>query len=565
MVRVVISFLLFIFLNNRIQGQSTLDEFDAKSLNSLAWELRNTDFDSAFALAQKAQQAGESHGDLKQIARSYRCMGLVSKNRGEFEKALRFYRKSLAINNKIRGWKEVGALFSNLGYVFEQMGSLDSASHFYDKSISLRRDIEDSTGLAYALNNQGRILELRGDFNGALKLYLEGLLIREQNGQGIMYSHMSIGNLNYRFGNIENALNEYKNAFVFLKNSSDLIEFSHCQNNIGICYMDMEMFDSAEFFFNQSILLKEEIGFHQGLLLTFNNLGILSERKGDFPRAVEWYQRCIKVARKMVNMEGLARALNNLGYSYFKMNKLSRAIRRYDESLKISRELNLQDLMQLTLENMSLAYKEYGDLDKAYKYLREFKNISDDVYNQTKSQQIAELQTKYETERKEKEIVQQKVQIQQAKGQRNNLVAALLISLVLAGISIFFYTQRGRMMKLTAKNKEVLHDQEVSKLLKDQELKSLDAMIEGQEKERKRVAEDLHDRLGATLSATKMHIEAVEEQIEQKQVIHINKLIDKAIEDTRQISHNMLSGVLTKFGLMAALRDLKETIEATDR
>lgn len=92
-------------------------------------------------------------------------------------------------------------------------------------------------------------------------------------------------------------------------------------------------------------------------------------------------------------------------------------------------------------------------------------------------------------------------------------------------------------------------------------------MVEGQESERHRIARDLHDRLGATLSIVKMHFKSVEESIEVlkeknvKQYKEANDLLDEACDQVRQIAHDMASGVLIKFGLVAALEALKETVE----
>ncbi len=169
---------------------------------------------------------------------------------------------------------------------------------------------------------------------------------------------------------------------------------------------------------------------------------------------------------------------------------------------------------------------------------------------------VAEIDTRYETEKKEREV-------QQARAERNNLLISSVAVTVLAAIALAFYLNRQRMMKLVAAKNEKLYNQEINQLLNEQELKSINSMLEGQEKERKRVAEDLHDRLGSTLTAVKMHVDVLSE--ENGKLDQVGGLLDKAITDTREIAHNMLSGVLTKFGLMVALRDLADTVEGTNR
>lgn len=145
---------------------------------------------------------------------------------------------------------------------------------------------------------------------------------------------------------------------------------------------------------------------------------------------------------------------------------------------------------------------------------------------------------------------------------RNWLLVAIG-TLVFVTIVYFLLQLNSRKKRLLAIQDKNIQSQKVTNLLKEQELLALNSMIEGQEKERKRIAEDLHDRLGSTLSAVKMHMEVLADG--DTKFSKISTIIDKAVNDTREIAHNMLSGVLKKFGLIAALRDLKETVESANQ
>ena len=96
-------------------------------------------------------------------------------------------------------------------------------------------------------------------------------------------------------------------------------------------------------------------------------------------------------------------------------------------------------------------------------------------------------------------------------------------------------------------------------------------MLEVQESERKRIASDLHDRLGSMLSTVKLYFGSVEEQIEkmkEQNKEHYNKanlLLDEACEEVRKISHDLISGELLKFGLLPALTQLCKTIEGANK
>lgn len=133
-----------------------------------------------------------------------------------------------------------------------------------------------------------------------------------------------------------------------------------------------------------------------------------------------------------------------------------------------------------------------------------------------------------------------------------------LVLVVLALILFAFLFQRKLLKKQRAYR-------EVEILLQEQELKATYAILQAQEQERKRISEDLHDRLGSRLAAVKLHFHAYRNKIKSNDEFFgtAGGLLDGAVEEVREISHNMVSGVLSKFGLVAALRDLKQTLESS--
>ena len=149
---------------------------------------------------------------------------------------------------------------------------------------------------------------------------------------------------------------------------------------------------------------------------------------------------------------------------------------------------------------------------------------------------------------------------------------ALTGGVILMALLFFalFYAYKSKKAKELAEKTKEIEVQKNIELLKKQELKSIKAMINGQEAERKRIAKDLHDRLGSMLSMVKLNYKSIEDSIDKlkeenkKQYSQANALLDEACNTVREIAHNMVSGVLTKFGLVAALEDLKNTIEGTN-
>lgn len=138
------------------------------------------------------------------------------------------------------------------------------------------------------------------------------------------------------------------------------------------------------------------------------------------------------------------------------------------------------------------------------------------------------------------------------------LVMGTLAMLLVVMVVILFAFMFQR--KLIRKQKAF---REIESLLQKQEVKAAYAILEAQELERKRIAEDLHDRLGSRLAAVKLHFHAFRNNPGRTNDFFAtgSELLDGAVDEVREISHNMSSGILSKFGLAAALQDLQLTLE----
>ena len=200
-----------------------------------------------------------------------------------------------------------------------------------------------------------------------------------------------------------------------------------------------------------------------------------------------------------------------------------------------------------------------GDFKSAYNKYYQYEVIQDSVRQQKYDGMFNDLEMKYETAKKEKQILEEQ---QRAKINRNWLIVSGIA--IFLGIIIAFLIYNNITNKRVIAEKEVeLRQQKLETLLKNQELLSIDAMITGQEKERERVAAELHDELGSLMATIKLHLAQAQAGSDDEGLQNAKKLLDQAYAKIRGIAHAQNSGVMSDRGLLGAVLNLANTISQT--
>ena len=206
-------------------------------------------------------------------------------------------------------------------------------------------------------------------------------------------------------------------------------------------------------------------------------------------------------------------------------------------------------------------------LQKTYEYYEKYNVARDSLNNTAQNIAISDLDKKYKTAEKDKLIAETK-----AKNKQNSLLFIIASLLLILGTIIYIlsYKNTKRKQKLAEKQQE-LEKQKNLNLIKEQELTAINAMVDGQEKERKQIAEDLHDNLGSVLATLKLHFENLRINQEKKKIDQetlynkTEKLIDEAYLKVRSIAHAKNAGVIANQGLLLAIQMMAEKISSADK
>jgi len=205
-------------------------------------------------------------------------------------------------------------------------------------------------------------------------------------------------------------------------------------------------------------------------------------------------------------------------------------------------------------------YELNNQSDSAFNHLKRLFNLEMQSNHNSINEKVSALDVELETEKKEKQIL---IEQQKTRKNRNWLIAACSVLLFGGGIAFLLQQNTTKKRKL-AEQDTLLEQQKVETLLKEQELVSIDAMIAGQEKERQKVANELHDDLGSLMATVKLHFDNVKVDDKDPALKNAQKLLDEAYKKIRGMAHAKNSGVMANKGLLSAVEKMAKTINATN-
>lgn len=286
----------------------------------------------------------------------------------------------------------------------------------------------------------------------------------------------------------------------------------------------------------------------------FYSEGVYYAKQNKYKQALTSYEKGIKSAKTHQN----AIALNRLKFAEYEMLF---KLKEYEKAKN-----NLEYLLENTpfivdkknyYNELSKVYSAVKNYDKAYFYANKYNVVNDSLNNTKFQKEIVELEAKYKKAENEKKITALQSQNEKAAllvyNNRLNSFLFAVLSVLLFLIVLFLWILNKNQKKLSFQ-KEINHQQELTALENQQKLSVSNALIEGEEVERKRIARDLHDGLGSMLSGLKIHLKLAEK--DNVSTTEVTTLLDNSIKELRNISQNLMPESLLKLSLEHALRDL---------
>jgi signal transduction histidine kinase len=468
-------------------------------------------------------------------------------------------------------------LFITANYCFSQIALLDQIFDFqklgaYDKSGILIEKV-DSSG--FDSNSRARFLYYKGlnsaqtgsDLVKTYQLLLaakalvndDDLSLRFYINDELIYTYVST---------IENVLSPSKLIFENCEIAQITLEpkmLINCDyyQLSGLDYETKTSRSQGLELLNHSKNLALDNNLEETLKTVEFNLGVVHDLSKNPDSALYYFDKIIPYYIKHHEVRALKDVYNNKGLALNQLKRYKEAILYFNKSIHDLQPYEDQEMLAIVSRNLAESYYLNKDFEESATLFRNKIRLSDSLKTEQSARSLEELETKYQVAQREKELLESEAIGQKQRAQIYAL-AGSAITLLLSGL--FFYNNQ-RKKKLLAQKEQELEKQRANTILKNQELATIDAMISGQEKERKKLAEELHDNLGSSLTTIKLYFESLKSNVKDAQGLEVyhrtEKILDTTYETIRSMSHTRNNGVLASKGLIPSIEALAQKITAS--
>lgn len=452
----------------------------------------------------------------------------------------------------------------NIASIDEGTGKLNRAEQSISKAIVYFKAMADSkaqVALAKSYLVLGDIYRRTGKKGDATNAYLETVRIaeRQKTPYLIASGYRGLGITYVLEQDYQKAFSYFYRAIGINKKINHKLNLSANYTNLGIVFLRLKQYDKSLAAHQQALKLALELKNQSRISFVYNDIGATSLYKGDYATAIYYLQKSIAIREQIHEMNEIAYTYNYLGEVYNKMGNFALAEKWIQKALATAIEINNNKQHYEALESLSDFYASNKKYNEAYTYLSKYKVYRDSIANIERKEAIDELITRYETEKKEEQIkiLNQKSTIQKLQLKQKNVVILVIISVLIFGaiLAYLFYSRK----QLKAK---AILQQEINK---QQDLAAR-AVLDAEERERRRIAGDLHDGVGQLLSASLMNLNGLFKKLNlsSDQALQAEQslaLVNESYDEMRSISHQMMPNALIKSGLASAIKEFLSKID----
>jgi tetratricopeptide (TPR) repeat protein len=451
---------------------------------------------------------------------------------------------------------ELAKLYYETGLQCKSIQYYDAARNYFSRALAIDSSMKNTVRQVDILIKLGQTYRRLGNFDLALKSDMKALSLAEKQNktESISTIYNNIGVDHYRYHNFEEAIVNLRQSLMLRKKENDSTGIADCYNNLGMVYDDLKDTARAMENYNKALLIYEQTNDLDGLAASYNNIAGVYYQQNNFPKVLEFVKKSLEIRRKEGNKRKIAFNLLNISSLYFSINEFDEALKYVQEGLSYAQQTGAKSQIRRSYEKLSDIYATKGDYRQAYQFHVLYAQLNDSIFEENKARAIAEIQTKYETEKEdiENQLLKNRNHI---KTRTQTFLIVVVIGLVLLIILLVYY------LKLRNQNLQQQKELVNAELLKkEQEKQQLEDKVFAEKQINKLQKEKFSNELkykNRQLAGSTLHL------IKKNEVLGVLKNKIEALELNKEETSEILDFINCNLDMDAEWKKFKVEFNET--
>jgi len=464
---------------NKLLKKEKIDTVKFSIYNQLYDEYRFVDPSEAKLIAEEALEYAKKQKNYNEMSDALRWIGDANLNMDNYQIAIEYIEKSLDQSKKDNYKLGTAKAYSLLGFAYFVSANYDTSVYYYQKAIESFEAIDEIKRVANNYLLQGNSYFYKGDYYYSINAYENSLNLAQQlsNKRLVTQCLTNMGNIHASRANYQEALKNYVEALREFDNEKNSIDFGDLNNNIGLVYQCMNNYEKAEEYYNIALKTYNVIGNKNNLLNVYLNFGTLYSSKKEYETSINYLKILDTLATSLDNthykakgdyqlgivskeyyknyslsnkyfhkaLDGFVKigdksgeqvALKDLAKNFFYNNDYVKALNYNQKSLILAEENKNKEEIKSCYQTFAQIYESLGEYKKAYNYYVLYKETHDSIFNHESNRLLYELETKFQLEQKEQQIILQESMLAQKESEIKN--QKIIRNALIGGIIAFF-------------------------------------------------------------------------------------------------------------------------------
>lgn len=339
------------------------DTLRIMAIDKLAWEKLNTDTDSTLLLAKIEMEMAEDIKSKKWKSEALNTMATAYYIKGDYSQSLELHRKNLILKKELKDERGYAIVCVNISNIYSTKGDYPLGLEYLQKGLPTFEKLKDKKSISRIMNNIGLVYVNMKDYSKALSCFRLCIALYTESG-----NEQPLGNV---------------------------------YNNMGIVYKEIGIPDSAQLYYEKALAVYENYGDKRRIAAAYGNIGSSLEKMNRVEEAKSYFLKSIELRIPLKDEVGLAQNYANLGIAERRLRNYQSSLEHCLKGLELSEKVQIMESERANCECLYLTYKEMGDMNNALLYYEKTVAITDSLFSDEKTRDVARKESKFEYDKKE--------------------------------------------------------------------------------------------------------------------------------------------------------------------